>query len=40
LNNPEAKQKARDAGLFDMVCGNAIKVVCQLLEEDYRAIRL
>lgn len=38
LNNPEAKQKARDAGLFDMVCGNAIKVVCQLLEEDYRKV--
>lgn len=35
LNNPEAKQKARDAGLFDMVCGNAIRIVCRLLENDY-----
>lgn len=37
LNDPIQKQKARDAGLFDMVCGNAIKVVCELLENDYRA---
>jgi len=37
LSDPIAKQKARDAGLFDMVCGNAIKTVCQLLENDYRA---
>lgn len=36
LNDPVQIQKARDAGLFDMVCGNAIKVVCQLLENDYR----
>lgn len=36
LNDPIAKQKARDAGLFDMVCGKAIKTVCQLLENDYR----
>lgn len=39
LSNPEEKQKAREAGLFDMVCGNAIKVVCQLLESDYRVSR-
>ncbi len=39
LNDPIQMQKARDAGLFDMVCGNAIKMVCQLLENDYRANR-
>jgi C_GCAxxG_C_C family probable redox protein len=38
LNDPEAKQQARDAGLFEMVCGNAIKTVCQLLEEDFRKV--
>lgn len=35
LNDPVQKQKARDAGLFDMVCGKAIKVVCELLENDH-----
>ncbi|MDI3525926.1 MAG: hypothetical protein PWR03_109 [Tenuifilum sp.] len=36
LNNPEQVEKAKEAGLFALSCGKAIRTVCRLLESDYQ----